>query len=46
MNEICPEGAIIERGEAFSIDAGKCIDCGTCYAEEEYFCPVRAIVKI
>jgi ferredoxin len=46
MNRICPEEAIIERGEIYNIDTGKCTDCGTCYTEEEYFCPVRAIIKV
>jgi Fe-S-cluster-containing hydrogenase component 2 len=46
MNQICPEEAIIERDEIYSIDTGKCIDCGNCYTEEKYFCPVQAIVKI
>lgn len=46
MNQICPEGAIIEREEIYSIDTGKCSDCGACYTEEIYFCPVRAIIKV
>ncbi|HUT67502.1 MAG TPA: ferredoxin [Dehalococcoidales bacterium] len=46
MNQICPDGAIIERNETFRIDKGKCTDCGICYTQEEYFCPSRAIIKV
>ena len=35
----CPEEAISEGEEKFSIDAEKCNDCGTCVE----FCPVEAI---
>jgi ferredoxin len=45
-NRICPEEAIIECNDIFSIDPDKCINCGTCYALEEYFCPVRAIIEM
>jgi ferredoxin len=45
-NRVCPEGAIIERNGTFLIDRDICTDCGNCYAQEEYFCPVRAIVMI
>ncbi len=45
-NRICPAGAIIEQKCNFIIDVNKCTDCGTCYTVEEYFCPVRAIVKV
>jgi ferredoxin len=45
-NRVCPEEAIIECNGIFSIDPGKCTGCGTCYAVEEYFCPVRAIIKV
>jgi ferredoxin len=43
-SRICPEEAIIECNGVYSIDAGKCTDCGICYSEQKYFCPVRAIV--
>lgn len=45
-NRVCHENAIIERNGAFDIDTDKCTDCGNCYTLEEYFCPVRAIVKV
>jgi len=37
----CPEGAITEDGEVFTISPDKCSDCGTC-AE---VCPVGACVQ-
>ncbi|MCU0722901.1 MAG: 4Fe-4S binding protein [Planctomycetes bacterium] len=37
----CPEGAITEGEEKYSIDPEKCCDCGTC-AE---VCPEAAIVE-
>ena len=43
--QICPEGAIIEGDEACRIDPDKCTECGICYEKEEYFCPMRAIIK-
>jgi ferredoxin len=44
-NHICPEEAIIERDEVFSIDADKCTRCAVCFDQQEYFCPVRAVVR-
>ncbi|MHC5039387.1 MAG: DUF362 domain-containing protein [Planctomycetota bacterium] len=37
----CPEGAISEGEEKFSIDPEKCNDCGTCVE----VCPEEAIVE-
>jgi Fe-S-cluster-containing hydrogenase component 2 len=45
-NHICPEEAIIEHDNIFSIDPEKCTGCGTCYDQEIYFCPVRAIIEV
>jgi ferredoxin len=45
-NRVCPQGAIEEHNEVFSINPDKCTDCGTCYDNQEYFCPVRAYKKI
>ena len=44
-NRICPEGAILERNEIFAIDPDKCTQCALCFDRQEYFCPVRAIVR-
>ena len=45
-NRICPAEAIIELNNNFYIDENKCTDCGTCYNTQEYFCPVRVILKV
>ncbi|MBN1347367.1 MAG: 4Fe-4S binding protein [Phycisphaerae bacterium] len=37
--DVCPEGAISEGDEVYTIDAQKCTDCATCVDE----CPVSAI---
>ncbi|MBN1190664.1 MAG: hypothetical protein JXA46_13000 [Dehalococcoidales bacterium] len=44
-NKVCPAEAITETNEVFSIDPDKCTECGTCFENQQYFCPVRAIVK-
>ena len=44
-NRVCPKGAIIERNGKFFIDGDICTDCGTCYDNQAYFCPVRAIIE-
>lgn len=46
MSGVCPEGAIVQINKVFSIDQDKCTGCGTCFNRQEYFCPVRAIVKV
>ncbi len=46
MQRVCPEEAIIEGDEFCRIDPDKCTDCGICYDKEEYFCPMRAIIKV
>jgi TPP-dependent indolepyruvate ferredoxin oxidoreductase alpha subunit len=43
--KVCKAMAIEKHNEVFSINLDKCIDCGTCYNNQQYFCPVRAIVK-
>lgn len=44
-NRICPEEAIIERADVYSIDPEKCTACGHCFQIQQYFCPVRAILE-
>lgn len=39
--EECPEEAIIEGEEIYSIDPEKCIDCGACVD----VCPTEAIIE-
>ncbi len=43
-NRVCPEQAILERDSIYAIDHEKCSDCGTCYLNQRFFCPVRAFV--
>jgi Pyruvate/2-oxoacid:ferredoxin oxidoreductase delta subunit len=44
-SEVCPEKAITERNDVYSIDYNKCTGCGACFTGQKYFCPVRAIVE-
>ncbi|MCR4394229.1 MAG: 4Fe-4S binding protein [Dehalococcoidales bacterium] len=44
-NRICPVEAIIEENGILKIDPARCTGCGRCFENEEYFCPVRAIVR-
>ncbi len=40
-SDSCPEGAIIEGDEKYTIDEAKCTDCGTCVD----VCPLAAITE-
>ena len=46
MYRVCPEEAIIEGNDINRIDPDKCTECGICYDKQEYFCPMRAIIKV